>query len=103
MSESRAVPRDSSLREGPNPATLLPFEDPGFIAPTHVDVRAITQRYMLTGSTVARITGVSPRTVRKWLAPPDAVNCAPMPYAAWRLLLIEAGAVMPRGLLRPGI
>jgi len=89
----------SNLEEDPRPATLLPFHDPGFVAPTHVDVRAVTRRYKLTGASVARITGVLPRTVRKWHASSDVANHAPIPYAAWRLLLIETGLVAPSGLL----
>jgi DNA-binding transcriptional regulator YiaG len=85
MSETPAEQRVSGLSVGPKAATLL-------------DIRAITQRYELSGAAVARITGVVPRTVRKWLAPPEADNHAPMPYAAWRLLLIETGVVSPRGI-----
>lgn len=95
MPETRAVGRVSDLFEGPKPATLLPFHDPGFVGPTHADIRAVTQRYKLTGAAVAQLTGVLPRTVRKWLAPPEVANHAPMPYAAWRLLLIEVGLVTP--------
>jgi hypothetical protein len=98
MSESHAEQWDSGPNKGPNPAAMLPFYDPAFVAPSYVDVRAVTQQYKLTGSTVARVTGVVPRTVRKWLAPPDADNHAPMPYAAWRLLLIETGLVKPVGI-----
>lgn len=95
------TPADSGVpdrEEDPRPATLLPFHDPGFVAPTYIDVRAVTQRYKLTGAAVARITGVLPRTVRKWHASPAVANHAPIPYAAWRLLLIEAGLVTPSGL-----
>jgi hypothetical protein len=93
MSEARAKNQVSGLLTGPNPGTLLPFHDPDFIAPTHVDLRAITQQHALTGTAVARITGVLPRTVRKWLAPAEVANHTQIPYAAWRLLLIEIGVV----------
>lgn len=95
MPETLVIHGVSDLSEGPKPATLLPFRDPEFVAPTHIDVRAITQRYKLTGSAVASLTGVLPRTVRKWLAPPGVANHAAIPYAAWRLLLIEVGLVGP--------
>jgi hypothetical protein len=91
MPETPAGRRVSDLFEDPAPASLLPFSDPGFVAPTHADVRALTQRYKLTGAAVAQLTGVLPRTVRKWLAPPNVANHSPIPYAAWRLLLIEVG------------
>lgn len=99
MSEPQAEPGDSGLREGLDPLTLLPFDDPDFRSPSYGDVRALTHQYKLTGSNVARLTGVTPRTVRKWMAPPGVQNHAPMPYAAWRLLLIETGLVMPVGML----
>lgn len=98
MSETRAEQRVSGLSEGPKPASLLPYHDPGYLAPTHLDVRAITQQFNLTGRNIAHLIGVAPRTVRKWLAPPEAENHAPMPYAAWRLLLIETGVVSPTGI-----
>lgn len=101
MAGSPAGQGDPGLPEGPDPATLLPFDDPAFMAPSHNDVRAVTQRYRLTGSALARVTGVTTRTVRKWLAPPGVENHAPMPYAAWRLLLIEAGIVKPLGIPPP--
>jgi hypothetical protein len=47
---------------------------------------------------IAQVTGVTPRTVRKWLAPPEAENHALVPYAAWRLLLIETGVVPTVGI-----
>lgn len=101
MSESPAGRGDSGLPKGPDPATLLPYDDPAFMAPSHNDVRAVAQRYKLTGIALARVTGVTTRTVRKWLAPPGVENHAPMPYAAWRLLLIEAGIVKPVGIPAP--
>lgn len=94
MSETRAL-YGVSGQTGPNPSSLLPFHDPGFLAPTHEDLRAITQRFNLTGAGVSRLTGVLSRTVRKWMAAPTAANHSPMPYAAWRLLLIETGTVQP--------
>ena len=101
MSDSPAGQGDPGLPQGPDPATLLPFDDPAFVSPSHNDVRAVTQLYRLTGSALARVTGVTPRTVRKWMAPPGVENHAPMPYAAWRLLLIEAGIVKPLGIPNP--
>ena len=98
MSETRALYRVSGLAGGPKPAALLPFHDPAFVAPTYTDVRALTQQHNLSGAAVARITGVLPRTVRKWLAPPEVANHTAIPYAAWRLLLLETATVAPLGL-----
>src|SRR5450830_1775402 len=94
MSETRAL-YGVSGQTGPNPSSLLPFHEKAYVPPTHTDVRAITQQFNLTGSSVARLTGVLPRTVRKWLAAPTVANHSPIPYAAWRLLLIETGSVAP--------
>lgn len=94
MSETRSI-YGVSGHSGPNPLSLLPFHESGYVAPTNDDVRAITQRFNLTGAAVARLTGVLSRTVRKWLAKPTVANHSPIPYAAWRLLLIETGTVQP--------
>lgn len=97
MSETQT--RDEvSGPSGPKPSSLLPYHDSEYIAPTHDDVRAIAQRFSLSGAAVARLTGVLPRTVRKWMAPPDVANHSPIPYAAWRILLIETGTVQPGAL-----
>lgn len=97
MSETRAL-YGVSGQTGPNPSSLLPFHDAGYVAPTNEDIRAITQRFNLTGAGVARLTGVLARTVRKWMAAPSVANHSPIPYAAWRLLLIETGTVQPGAL-----
>lgn len=98
MSETGEQYRVSGLPEGPRSVTLLPYHAPGFVTPTDIGMRALTQRHALTGSALARITGVSPRTVRKGHAPPEVEHHSPVPYAAWRLLLIETGTVAPIGL-----
>jgi hypothetical protein len=92
MSEIRVVHRVSG-QTGPNPMSLLPFHDPAYESPTNEDLRAITQRFSLSGAGVARLTGVLSRTVRKWMSAPTVSNHSPIPYAAWRLLLIESGTV----------
>lgn len=49
--------------------------------PTSADLRAIMKAADLTGSDVAEICGVNPRTVRRWTG-----GDITMPYAAWMLL-----------------
>lgn len=95
MSESRAIYVVSADSAGPSEASLLPFDDPGYSPPTWEDVRAVVRSFNLTGSQVADLVGVSSRGVRKWMSPPDTANHAPMPYAAWRLLLIAAQLAQP--------
>lgn len=71
------------------------FTDPLYAAPTHRDVRDLMEATGWQGNFVAAVTGVSSsRVVRKWRANPEETNEArSIPYAAWRLLLIEAGVV----------
>lgn len=73
----------------------------GWIQPTHLEVRTIISKLGLTGSEAANITGVSPRTVRKWQADPEGVDAKKsaqkIPYAAWRLLVIELENMKPGG------
>jgi hypothetical protein len=80
----------------PAAATLLPFDSPHYRHPGPDDVRAVLAllkpRYG-TAAAIAGLTGVTARAVRRWLAAPPAKSAAHIPYAAWRLLLIEAGLV----------
>jgi hypothetical protein len=75
------------------PATLLRFVDQDYSKPSPGDVRALLHLKNLTASMAADLTGVSSRTVRKWTSQTDSPNHAPIPYAAWRILLIETGIV----------
>ena len=95
MTETRmeyAVPGQHS---GPGEHSLLPYDSPLYLPPQWRDVRAVMQQIGLTGSQVANLVGVQPRTVRKWVSPPDTANHNPIPYAAWRLLLIAARLAEP--------
>lgn len=82
------------------PETMLPYGQ-GWESPTPDEVRElivyagqVTGKDKLTGSEVARLTGIKDgRTIRKWTAPREAKNHTPIPYAAWRLLLLYAGLV----------
>jgi hypothetical protein len=48
----------------------------------------------LTADKVATLVGMTDgRAVRRWLAPEDSKTHAQIHYAAWRLLLMEAGLV----------
>lgn len=101
MSETRTPYLVSDLREGPKQETLLAFDDPEFCQPSWLDIRTVIQRIGLTGSETATLVGVAPRTVRKWMSPPDSANHTPMPFAAWRLILIAAHLVNPPSIDSP--
>ena len=76
------------------------FSDPGYEPPTWKDLRDLMAATGWKGADVAAITGAASthnagsRTVRKWTADPDNTKEARnIPYAAWRLLLIESGVI----------
>ena len=81
-----------------NAHTLLLFTDTQYQPPTPADIRSVIRRLGLKSSEVARVVGVSSETVRKWQTSTESSGYKPMPYGAWRLLLIEAGLVEPCAL-----
>lgn len=72
------------------PDVMLPFGE-GWQQPTPGEVRELLSSQGWTGSQAAKIAGVATRTVRHWVAPIEQNGARPIPYAAWRLFLIEAG------------
>lgn len=66
------------------------FDSGNYTTPTPDEIRAVMQRHELTGSAVSKIVGVSSRHVRHWTS---HTSPKPMPYAAWRLLLLELGEI----------
>ena len=78
----------------PAPATLLAYSDPDYLPPAPADIRAVIELLDLTADQVATLVGMKDgRAVRRWLASLDSKTHAQIDYAAWRLLLIEAGLV----------
>lgn len=76
----------------------LPFSDPGYIPPTPEEVDALIKLAGLSQRQTAQITGVryddkGSSAVRKWRASTDKTYHRAISYAAWRLLLLEAGVV----------
>jgi hypothetical protein len=99
MSEERPIYRVSS-RTKLRPETLLRFTDPDYQAPDHEDLRTLKDLSGKTGGELAAMAGLQDaRTFRKWTAPPAANQRAQIPYAAWRLLLIELGMIKSDGVL----
>ena len=93
MSEDLApyyVPSEQKLP----PEMLLKFSEEGFQPPSADDVRMLKRLSGLSGRQLCEIAGVTdPRTFRRRTAPHDAPNSKQIPYAVWRLLLIELGFV----------
>jgi hypothetical protein len=74
------------------------FSDPLYQAPTSSEVVKMAQYLGLSQRKLANLVGVHSNdkgssTIRKWKAPEDKTEHRPIPYAAWRLMLIEAGLV----------
>lgn len=85
MSEERGSYQVEGRAE-PRRETRLPFASPQYRAPTPDEFRTVTQILGLTGAQVAQLVGAEdPRTVRRWIGGERAI-----PYAVWRLLLIDA-------------
>jgi hypothetical protein len=82
---------------GPAPATLCRYTDEGYQVPEPEDIRVVIDMLGLTADQVAALVGVRDgRAVRRWLAPASSGTHAKIAYAAWRLLLLEAGLVRLR-------
>lgn len=75
------------------PATLLRYTDEGYSAPTWEDVRTLIGITGLSNSAMGDIAGISARKFRKWACSPESNDHLPIPYAVWRLLLLETGFV----------
>lgn len=73
--------------------TKLRFSDPAYTPATADDLRELMRQTGLTGSQTARLIGVNSRTIRKWTTSEGMPNSAEIPYAAWRLLLIETRVI----------
>ena len=66
------------------------FDQDTYTQPTPEEVRELINRIGLSGNQVAALVGASSgRVVRKWQAAGDVNNKANIPYAAWRLLVLE--------------
>jgi hypothetical protein len=66
----------------------LPFADPQYAAPTQDEFREVA-RMVGSGSEVAAVVGVDKRRVREYIGGQKDI-----PYALWRLLLLEAGLAL---------
>ena len=74
------------------------FSDPLYSAPSSEEVIKVANYLGLSQRQLANLVGVHSNnkgssTIRKWKAPEDKSEHRPIPYAAWRLMLIEAELV----------
>jgi hypothetical protein len=59
--------------------------------PTPEAIKEFMVENELTGADMAALTGVKPRTARRWVAPASQKNAAPIPWAAWALIQLLTG------------
>jgi hypothetical protein len=93
MSDTNPENNPLNLANGLRPETLLRYTDERYSAATWEDVRDFMRLTELTGSRAGEIVGVSARKIRRWLCAPGSEDYQPIPYAVWRLLLLETGFV----------
>ena len=53
----------------------------------------------LTGADIAALTGVNPRTARRWVGSQDQKGARPIPWSDWALLLLLTGKTTVESLL----
>jgi hypothetical protein len=75
------------------PETLLPFGNPRYEPPTIDELRAALSYGSLTPNEAGVLLGVLGQTVESWCSGEH-----PIPYAAWRLLLISLRLVDGGGI-----
>lgn len=106
MSEQRAMYNTGTTISPQDLATrpcCLPYADPGYRPPTPEEVSALIKGMGWSQNDAAKICGANynpdkgSTTVRRWQTPASAADSREIPYAAWRLLLINAGLVREGG------
>ena len=92
MSEKRSSYNTGNDGQLP-PDVMEVYASPNYRPPTSNEVRVLLRSKGWTGSHAAQLVGVDSRAVRRWTADEAAKTFHPIPYSAWRLLLLEAGMV----------
>lgn len=84
--------RGSVAKQLQQSPALRPFADDGYQAPSPEEISAAIEYANLSSAEAGALLGADSRTIRRWKS-----GDREMPYAAWRLLLIDAGLVKPAG------
>lgn len=104
MSEKSPIYKSDStpsLEAFKNKPSARRFDDPEYIAPTPEEVKALRLAAGWNNRNIADIAGYpyNPKkgnnTLRRWQFPTAHKEYTAIPYAVWRLLLIEVGVVEP--------
>ena len=56
--------------------------------PTPEELRLFMQNNKLTGADIAALTGVNPRTARRWIQPSEQKGAKKILWAEWALILL---------------
>jgi len=59
--------------------------------PTPEELKKFMADNNLTGADLSALTGVNDRSARRWVQPPKHKGAAPIPWAAWAVILILTG------------
>ena len=86
-------------------ACSKPFSDSRFKPPSAEEINSVIAIGQWTQVDVAYIIGISSSekgsaTLRRWKSDPESPSHRQIPYAAWRLMLIEA-EVITQGVMLP--
>jgi hypothetical protein len=68
--------------------------------PTPEEIKKFMVEHDLTGVDMAALSGVNPRTARRWVAPADQKGAIPIPWAAWALIQILTGKISKNEYLK---
>ncbi len=104
MSEDRAEYRidgvDLTLKELASRSCSRRFDDPQYRPPTPLEIDGLIKLAGWSQREAALVVGANftpgkgSTTIRKWRAKEGAPEHRVIPYAAWRLMLLEAGVVV---------
>jgi DNA-binding transcriptional regulator YiaG len=81
-------------------ACCKPYSDERYRAPSADEITALIENTGWTQQQFAQVVGVSTSsggssTIRRWKSEEGSESYRAMPYAAWRLALLESGLILP--------
>ena len=68
--------------------------------PAPEELKSFMLKNNLTGADIAALTGVNPRTARRWVAPADQKGARPIPWSDWILILVLTGKMDIESVLK---
>jgi hypothetical protein len=68
--------------------------------PSPKELREFMAENRLTGADIAALAGVTPRSARRWVEPPDQRGARGIPWAAWVIIQILTGKIKKEDLVK---